>query len=64
VRTEEIAEASLAAIREVTRFGIATAAMIPMTATTIKSSISEKHFFLFIIFSPKSNVPFISQNNL
>jgi hypothetical protein len=41
VRKLPIAEDSLAARREARRFGIAMAAMMPMIATTIKSSINE-----------------------
>src|ERR1700688_1543187 len=41
-RTDAAAEASLAAMRERIRFGIAIAAMIRMIATTINNSISEK----------------------
>jgi hypothetical protein len=43
-RKEPTADASLAAIRERSRFGIAIAAMIRMMATTIRSSINEKPF--------------------
>ena len=49
VRMEPTADASLAAIFERNRFGIAIAAIIRMIATTIKSSISEKPFCLFRI---------------
>src|SRR5437763_6136375 len=52
VRTEPTADASLAAIRERSRFGIAMAAMIRMIATTISSSISDKPFCLRIFVSP------------
>src|ERR687886_1355694 len=44
VRTLEMAEASLAARREASRLGMAMAAMMPMIATTISSSMSEKPF--------------------
>src|SRR5205085_476615 len=47
VRMEAIAEASFEARREASRLGIAMAAMMPMIATTIKSSISEKPFWPF-----------------
>src|SRR5258708_6620031 len=47
VRIEPTAEASLAAIRERSRFGMAMAAMIRMIATTISNSISEKPFWFF-----------------
>src|SRR5215510_7694958 len=42
VRTDDCAEPSYAARREAIRLGIAIAAMMPMIATTISSSISEK----------------------
>jgi hypothetical protein len=44
VRNEATADASLAAIFERSKFGIAIAAMIKMIATTINNSISEKPF--------------------
>src|SRR5690348_1140884 len=44
VLSEPTADASFAAMRERSRFGIAIAAMIRMIATTINSSISEKPF--------------------
>src|ERR1700746_130811 len=50
-RSEPTAEASLAAIFERSKFGIAMAAIIKMIATTIKSSMSEKPFCLVRIFS-------------
>src|SRR5882724_3462901 len=51
VRSEDCAEPSFAARREARRLGIAMAAIMPMIATTMSSSISEKPFwFLFIIF--------------
>ena len=53
VRTDPTAEASLAAIRERSKFGIAIAAMIKMIATTISNSMSEKPFCFLFIFSPK-----------
>jgi hypothetical protein len=46
VRIEPTAEASLAAIRDRRRFGIAIAAMIRMIATTINNSMREKPFCL------------------
>src|SRR4029077_961633 len=46
VRIEATAEASLAAIFERIKLGIAMAAMIKMIATTISNSISEKPFCL------------------
>jgi hypothetical protein len=52
VRIEPTAEASLAAIRDRRRLGIAMAAMIRMIATTISNSISEKPFCFFILLSP------------
>src|SRR5215213_7010998 len=45
VRRAEIADASLAARREARRLGIAMAAMMPIIATTISSSMSEKPFW-------------------
>src|SRR5579862_7050031 len=52
-RSEPTAEASFAAMRERSRFGIAMAAMIRMIATTISNSISEKPFcFLMVPFFP------------
>jgi len=52
VRREDTAEASLAARLEANRLGMAMAAMMPMIATTISSSISEKPFrtLLLVIF--------------
>src|ERR1700676_661869 len=49
VRIEPTADASLAAILERSKFGIAIAAMIKMIATTIRSSISEKPLRLFLM---------------
>src|ERR1035441_7849026 len=49
VRSEATAEASLAAILERSKFGIAIAAMIKIIATTISNSINEKPFCLFRI---------------
>ena len=50
VRIEPTADASLAAIRDLRRLGIAMAAMIKIIATTISNSISEKPFgFLFLM---------------
>src|SRR5258707_15723712 len=49
VRREPTAEASFAAIRDRSRFGMAIAAMIRMIATTISNSIREKPFCLFMI---------------
>jgi hypothetical protein len=47
---EAIADASFALMRELMRFGIATAAMIKITITTISNSISENPLCLrFII---------------
>src|SRR6266404_4498159 len=43
---EPTAEASFAAMRERSKFGMAMAAMIRMIATTISSSINEKPFCL------------------
>src|SRR5579863_7562355 len=57
VRTEPTADASLAAIFERSRFGIAMAAMIRMIATTISNSISEKPFCFLFIVSPRSKAP-------
>ncbi len=52
LRNEATAEASLAAILDRNRFGIAIAAMIRMIATTIKSSIREKPFCSLTVCSP------------
>ena len=49
---EPTAEASFAAMRERSRFGIAIAAMIRMIATTINNSINENPLCLRVIFSP------------
>src|SRR6185503_9245832 len=50
VRSEDWAEPSFAARREARRLGIAMAAMMPIIATTMSNSISEKPFwFLFVI---------------
>jgi hypothetical protein len=53
VRSAATAAASLAAILERSKFGIAIAAMIKMMATTINNSINEKPFCCFFIFPPK-----------
>src|SRR6266446_1264025 len=53
-RMEPTADASLAAIRERSRFGMAIAAMIKMIATTISNSIREKPFCFF-----KTNTSFL-----
>jgi len=45
VRMEPTAEASLAAMRERSRLGMAMAEMIRMMATTIRSSMREKPFW-------------------
>src|SRR5580704_3434605 len=47
VRSEATADASLAAIFERSKFGIAIAAMIRMIATTISNSINEKPFLRY-----------------
>src|SRR5882724_685055 len=54
VRSEDCAEPSFAARREARRFGIAMAAIMPMIATTMSSSISEKPFWFFFmsLFAP------------
>src|ERR1700730_6141283 len=49
VRMEPTAEASLAAIRERSRLGIAMAAIIKIIATTISNSINEKPFCLLVM---------------
>src|SRR5437762_679319 len=54
VRSELTADASLAAMRARSKFGIAIAAMIKMIATTISNSISEKPFCFRISFVPSS----------
>src|ERR1044072_2294761 len=48
-RMLEMADASLAARRRERRLGMAMAAMMPMIATTISSSISEKPFWPFFV---------------
>jgi hypothetical protein len=53
VRTVLAAAASLAAMRDRIRFGMAMAAMIRMMATTISSSINEKPFCFRILVSPR-----------
>src|SRR5580704_5041885 len=63
VRTDPTADASLAAIRERSRFGIAIAAIIRMIATTINNSINEKPFCFFLIFTLLGEVLRISFNN-
>ncbi len=47
-----MADPSLAAIFERSKFGIAIAAMISMIATTINNSINENPAFLFRILAP------------
>jgi hypothetical protein len=47
-RLEPTAEASFAAMRARSKFGIAMAAMIKIIATTIKSSIKENPFCLLV----------------
>src|SRR5580658_6590804 len=59
---EPTAEASLAAIRDRRRFGIAIAAMIRMMATTINNSMREKPFCrvriaVVLLLGPESLVP-------
>src|SRR4029077_12134950 len=49
VRREPTAEASFAAIRDRSKFGMAIAAMIRMIATTISNSIREKPFCFFMM---------------
>src|SRR5918992_5341384 len=49
VRKEEMAEPSLAARREARRLGIAMAAMMPIIATTIRSSINEKPAWRLVV---------------
>src|ERR1043166_6576724 len=51
VRREDWAEPSLAARREERRLGIAMAAMMPMIATTMSSSINEKPFWFLLVIS-------------
>src|SRR5260370_13754370 len=58
VRSEATADASLAAILERSKFGIAIAAMIRMIATTINNSISEKPFCCFFICPPTRYIKF------
>src|SRR5882762_3030661 len=47
---EAVADASLAARREASRLGIAMAAIMPMIATTMRSSISEKPSWRLLVF--------------
>src|SRR5579864_7392782 len=54
LRNEATPEASLAAILDRSRFGMAIAAMTRMIATTIKSSIREKPFCSLIVCHPGS----------
>jgi hypothetical protein len=49
VRIEPTADASLAAMRARSKFGIAMAAMINIIATTISSSISENPLLVFLL---------------
>jgi len=51
VRIELTADASLAAIRDLRRLGIAMAAMMRIIATTISNSISEKPFCALFLMS-------------
>src|SRR5438105_9262643 len=60
VRSELTADASLAAMRARSKFGIAIAAMIRMIATTISNSINEKPFCFRISFSLFSDLKFWS----
>src|ERR1039457_2516172 len=57
VRIDAAADASFAAMRARSRFGIAIAAIIRMIATTISNSISEKPFCLCICSDPPAEVP-------
>jgi hypothetical protein len=50
VRIEPTADASLAAIRDLSRFGIAIAAIIKIIATTINNSMSENPFCFVVRF--------------
>jgi hypothetical protein len=52
VRSDPTADASLAAIFDRSKFGMAIAAMIKIIATTIRSSINEKPFCLLRMKSP------------
>src|ERR1019366_6194851 len=52
VLKEAAAEASFAAILDLSKLGTAIAAMIRMIATTISSSINEKPFSFFILSFP------------
>src|SRR5260370_34977790 len=55
VRAAAAAEASLAAILDLSKLGTAIAAMIRMIATTISSSISDKPFCFFILFYERAS---------
>jgi hypothetical protein len=57
VRIEPTEEASLAAIRDLRRLGIAMAAMIKIIATTINNSISENPFCFAVPFSSNIVLP-------
>src|SRR6476620_7472141 len=60
VRIELTEEASLAAMRARSKFGIAIAAMIRMIATTINNSINEKPFCLLRMHGAPFNFNFQS----
>src|SRR5665213_2450687 len=62
VRKVATADASLAAIFERSKFGMAIAAMIRMIATTISNSISEKPFCCFFQFN--WTAPFSSRKTI
>src|SRR6185436_18172867 len=49
VRSDDWAEPSLAARREASRLGIAIAAMMPIIATTMRSSINEKPSWRLVV---------------
>src|ERR1043166_2833153 len=49
VRSEDLAEPSLAARREASRLGIAIAAMMPIIATTMSSSNNEKPSWRLVV---------------
>src|SRR5580704_544933 len=55
VRIDPTADASLAAMRARSKFGIAMAAMIKIIATTISNSISEKPFCFLLTFDLSPN---------
>src|SRR5437868_4403227 len=60
VRREDWAEPSLAARREARRLGIAMAAMMPIIATTIRSSINEKPSWRLLVMVIRAPFTYLS----